>query len=430
MHVQISIVHQGHVNWLLSAWLTWLVQNERRRAFSITWHDGRTYGGRPVDSNRNRIVRDRPAGADLLMIDADTVPPNRLFDICTAGLDLVLAPVPIYRPDSPEGPTILNIVPLPGGVIYQNTAGQVFQEIVEGGSGVLYVTSKVLDALEVAPFRFTYDEDGVAERGEDHEFCRKAREAGFQVFAALDLLCGHNVEVNLKTIADNMPSMDAATRRFQVVVTGTGRSGTGFAAQWLTSAGVPCGHEQFFTVTGYQGAIGRMRRHPEYVAESSWMAAPWLECEQFSKALVIHQVRHPQKVAESCMRHPPGTTPVYLEYLERHCPQVARYDDDLNKAVARWVYWNQRIEDLCESRPSYFWRVEDGEEGLLLWLMEQGAVGDVDAEQLYDNRQHNPHRQDVEAEARWADIAPELQEPLAEMMGRYGYEWYNNEQEQ
>ena len=28
----------------------------------------------------------------------------------------------------------------------------------------------------------------------------------------------------------------------ELIVTGTGRCGTGFAAQWLTSIGIPCGH--------------------------------------------------------------------------------------------------------------------------------------------------------------------------------------------
>ena len=423
MHVQISILTEGYIRWELAAWLAWLVQNERRRAFSITYYSARNHGGMPVDSNRNRIVRERPAGADLLMIDADTIPPNGLFDICMSGLDVVLAPVPIYRPDNPDGPAILNIVPLKGGVVYQNTAGQVYQEIEEGGSGVMYVSAKVLDAVGPGPFRFAYDADGIMVRGEDHEFCRKAREAGFQVFAALDQLCGHAVEVNMKTIADSIPATDASTRRFKVVVTGTGRSGTGYAARWLTSAGVPCGHETFFTFTGWDGAQNRMRRHPEYVGDSSWLLAPWPDKPQLKDAVVIHQVRHPKKVAESCMRHPPGTTPEFLEYLEHHCPEVAKYESDLNKAIARWVYWNQRIEEACENRLSYFWRVEDGDEGLLLWLNEMGLVGDVDAEQLFSDTSYNPHRHEVAAEAKLSDVAGELLEPLVSMMERYGYEW-------
>ena len=405
--------------------MAWLVQNERRRGFSITYHDGRTYGGRPVDSNRNRIVRDRPLGADVLMIDADTIPTNRLFDLCVAGLDVVLAPVPIYRADSPDGPVILNIVPYQDGQNHAQTInGLTYEEILAGGSGVLYASNAALEDVGPSPFRFAYDEDGVAEYGEDHEFCRRVREAGYRVHAALDLLCGHAVEVNLKTVADALPAMDAASRRFQVVVTGTGRSGTGFAAQWLTSAGLPCGHEAFFTFTGWDGAVKQMRRRPELVGESSWLAAPFLDRPQFDEALIIHQVRHPRKVAESCMRHPPGTTPLYLEYLEHHCPEVARYEDDLNKAIARWVYWNRRIEQATEGRESYFWRVEDGEAGLLAALQERGLVGDIDPERLYSNRGYNPHRQDVKAVARQGDIASELREPLGDMIERYGYKWH------
>ena len=422
MHVQISILHQGYVRWELAAWLAWLVQNERRRAFSITYHDGRTYGGRPVDANRNRVVRDRPPGADLLFIDADTVPPNRLFDLCLAGLDVVQAPVPIYRPDSPIGPVILNLVPLHGGETVQ-IDGQVYEEILEGGSGVLYVTDAALQAVGPAPFRFAYDAEGVTDRGEDHEFCRRAREAGVRVWSAVDLLCGHAVEVNLRTVADALPSTDASTRRFRVVVTGTGRSGTGFAAQWLTSAGLPCGHEAFFSVLGWEGAQPQMRRRPELVAESSWLAVPWLDKPPLREALLVHQVRHPRRVIESCLRHPPGTTPAYLEYLERHCPHVARFHDDLNKAAARWVYWNQRIEEAAEGRESYFWRVEDGEAGLLAWLQEQGAVGEVDGAHLYDNRGYNPHRPDVETRADLEAVHAYLRGPLQDMMGRYGYEW-------
>ena len=106
--------------------------------------------------------------------------------------------------------------------------------------------------------------------------------------------------------------------------------------------------------------------------------------------------------------------------MEKHCPEVAFYDTDLDKAVARWVYLNQMIED---ARPdAYFWRVEDGEGGLLEWLLEMGAVQNVDPNQLYSNREYNPHRHEVEAEARWDDIHETLREPLAEMMERYGYD--------
>ena len=123
------------------------------------------------------------------------------------------------------------------------------------------------------------------------------------------------------------------------------------------------------------------------------------------------------------MRHSPGTTPEFLQYLEQHCPEVRFYDTVLDKAIARWVYWNEKIEGMTEGRPSYFWRVEDGEGGLLEWLLNMGMVENVDPDRLYSNREYNPHRHEVEAEAKWDDIHKDLRGPLSEMMERYGYEW-------
>jgi hypothetical protein len=97
----------------------------------------------------------------------------------------------------------------------------------------------------------------------------------------------------------------------------------------------------------------------------------------------------------------------------------------LNKAVARWVFWTRMIDDAGDGRPSYLWRVEDGEAGVLAWLQQWGLVSeDVDPATLYANRRHNPHRQDVTAEASWDDIAAELRAPLLEMMERYKYQWH------
>jgi hypothetical protein len=407
----------------LAAWLGQLIQSERRRSFSIAYYNGAEFGGRPVSSNRNRILRDRPPGCDVLMLDADTIPDWRLFDITLAGLDVVIAPVPIYRADSPDGPVIINLVSEIGAHV--ETGIPEFVEVLEGGAGALYISSAVIDALPPGPFRFAYDADGVMEVGEDHGFCRLARTHGFKIHAALGYLCGHAVEVNLKTVVDALPSVDAGTRRLAVVVTGTGRSGTGYAAQWLTSAGIPCGHETFFYFRGLEGAATRLRRYPELVAEASWMAAPYLECPQLKDALVVHQVRHPKSVIESCVRHPPGTTPAYLAFLEHHCPEVAVWPDTLNKAAARWIHWNRYIEERTNGRPVFVWRVEDGEDGLLDFLHGHRLLDKdrLDRDVLFDDTTYNSHRPDAPASVTLADIAPELREPLLELCNRYDYEW-------
>jgi len=354
------------------------------------------------------------------MIDADTIPHPFLFDIALSGLDVVLCPVPIYRADNPDGPVILNLVTQAGQRTLPIGANE-YVEILEGGGGVMYISDYVLSKLK-APFRFGYDVDGVMERGEDHNFCLRAREAGFSVHAALGYPCGHAVEVNLKNVMEGMAATDASTRRLKIVVTGTGRSGTGFAAQWLTSVGLPCGHEAFYYFRGREGAETRLRTRPELVAESSWMAAPFLNEPQLRDALVIHQVRHPKKVIESCLRQPPGTTPAYLAFLEEFCKPVAEYEDDTNKAAARWVYWNRYIEQIAARRKYFFWKVEDGEEKLAFWLKQNGL--EIDNSQPFGNRTYN-HKVGEQKEAQLSDIAPELRVEMLEMCDRYGYVWDN-----
>ena len=55
----------------------------------------------------------------------------------------------------------------------------------------------------------------------------------------------------------------------RVLITGTGRCGTGWMARALTAAGAPCGHEAAFTARGHGDC--------DWVAESSWLAAPYLD---------------------------------------------------------------------------------------------------------------------------------------------------------
>lgn len=76
------------------------------------------------------------------------------------------------------------------------------------------------------------------------------------------------------------------------VVTGCGRSGTGSLAQSLTAAGIPCGHEDVFTVYG-QADWGDLR------GDASWFAAGMPIPADVG---VIHLVRDPLAVAASFYR--------------------------------------------------------------------------------------------------------------------------------
>lgn len=212
-------------------------------------------------------------------------------------------------------------------------------------------------------------------------------------------------------------------RTLKLVVTGTGRSGTGFASRWLTSIGIPSGHESFFDHRGLDHAVHMLAaRDYHFVGECSWEAAPHLGSQPLRDALVVHQVRHPRKVIESCLRVPQEITPHYARYMEKHLPRIKLYRMTLDRSACRWVYWNRMIEDAIRDREHYFWRVEDGTEGLLDWLEDHGLVDrtKIVAAQVFSNTHHN-HKHGPEKRAVLEEIDGRLQWELQGQMRRYGY---------
>jgi hypothetical protein len=76
-----------------------------------------------------------------------------------------------------------------------------YDEIFQGGTGAIYISNEVLEHPDMrAPFQFLFDEDGVGFRSEDYTFCDRVRSAGFKIYSANALLCGHIHPVNLLTI--------------------------------------------------------------------------------------------------------------------------------------------------------------------------------------------------------------------------------------
>ena len=252
--ILLAVLHTGQVRWELSAWLNHVIANEKRAGVMVKYY-GCDQRSHPVNSNRNRILADTPQAVDAVMlIDEDTVPIPEAIEVAFIacpeskgglGKDVVLAPVPIVRGDDERGPIMANLVPLgaEGGSHDDVTIPVGLNKVVEikeGGSGVIAIARHVIDHPAMrAPFQFEYDDDGCTIVGEDHYFCRKAREAGFGVWAALGYAMGHAKTVDLKMIYETVNP--GPPQKPRLIVTGTGRCGTGFAAHWLSSAGVRCG---------------------------------------------------------------------------------------------------------------------------------------------------------------------------------------------
>lgn len=107
----------------------------------------------------------------------------------------------------------------------------------------------------------------------------------------------------------------------RVLITGTGRCGTGWMARALTAAGAPCGHEAAFTARGHGDC--------DWVAESSWLAAPYLD--RLDGVYVVHLVRDPLKTIASR-----AATPTFRPRLSGHGRFAVHHAPTSCAATAGW----------------------------------------------------------------------------------------------
>ena len=169
-----------------------------------------------------------------------------------------------------------------------------------------------------------------------------------------------------------------------IVVTGCGRSGTGYAAALLSALEIECGHERVFTPETQVAP----RDLGGLTADASWLAAPFLS-DLPDGAVVLHQVRDPVAVVASLLgirffshpRRAPISTrmtdgvelarraivrkrrrPIrrdFVRFIQRHEPVILEPHTELERTVTYWVRWNMMIERLVGSRPYLRYRVED-----------------------------------------------------------------------
>lgn len=126
------------------------------------------------------------------------------------------------------------------------------------------------------------------------------------------------------------------------VVSGCGRSGTGYAAAVLTALGAPCGHAAIFNpATLAQG--GRIAWPERFAGDASWLAAPFLG-RLPEGSLVLHQVREPLAVIRSILRS--GILERDGEecrIAEAQLPELALGGPTV-RAMRYWVEWNRMVE--------------------------------------------------------------------------------------
>lgn len=223
-------------------------------------------------------------------------------------------------------------------------------------------------------------------------------------------------------------------RGLWLIVTGTGRCGTGYISQVLSSVGVRCTHEGVFKPTHVpngaevppglvtdEEVLYRVRLNRDNVewgweAESSWLAAPYLEWPEIKDMTIVHLVRHPKKVIDSQMRmmsfdYERGG--LFYQFQYNHVPELICIEDEFTRAGYFYVEWNRLIEPHAD----IFWRVEDDVRVLLdkLGIEWRGK-------QLFDCKRYNSRSGWRTSDVDIRSLPQPLRGSIIEMAERYGYE--------
>lgn len=120
------------------------------------------------------------------------------------------------------------------------------------------------------------------------------------------------------------------------LVTGCGRSGTGWAASFFTEVGYPCGHEVLYH---------HSKHGPLTANESSWLAVPFLE-QIPEETPIVRVIRNPVDVVASVMARGflKNLDGPYEQFVVKHRPDVIDPDDYMGRAI-RWAcLWDEDLD--------------------------------------------------------------------------------------
>lgn len=158
----------------------------------------------PVDVARNYAVdiflrTDRDY---LLFVDDDTIPPMNVLEMVNYQKPVIAAPVYIYQ----GGMLVPNIfrkafVNQLGYVPWQGCEFTGLQKVEAVGTGCVLIHRSVFSHIEKPFFKTEMDTQGLKVLGEDLYFSKKVGEAGIEIWADTDKICGHIKTVDLASIA-------------------------------------------------------------------------------------------------------------------------------------------------------------------------------------------------------------------------------------
>lgn len=136
-------------------------------------------------------------------MDADNPPRGRNpLELAHLGLDVVGCPTPVFANMKPgeDFPMYWNALDAVGEGWKPHEPREGLQEVDAIGSGCFMVSREAMETIK-APFMRIFDEDGIVEVGGDYAFCRRAKAAGFRVWAHFDYPCYHFNEIEINEVA-------------------------------------------------------------------------------------------------------------------------------------------------------------------------------------------------------------------------------------
>ena len=219
-------------------------------------------------------------------------------------------------------------------------------------------------------------------------------------------------------------------QKLKLVFTGTGACATGAYAQYVSQAGLQCGHEKIFGPFGYPKVLENLAKDNCLSAESSWLAAPYLDREELGEAIVVHLVRHPAKVIAAMGRMPIGAGRYWL-FAAVWSQTLLELGHSWDGFAYRYVYWNRMIELRLTARGNHiFWKVDDADPlDLMEQLRSRGLNLRIDPnDPIYRKTGINRHMPKREAKPQYQFNLNKLRhsdirEDLEQIAERYGYEW-------
>lgn len=198
--IYLAILTTGNIRFETARWLINRIQEGK---YDI---EVQQFFSTPVQSNRNQIVKYfLETDCDYLaMLDSDVIPCKNWLDLIQERKDIISG---LYFGWTHKKYLTPFMFKFKKGGVFQDKGDRAF-DIVEGsgivevdrtGAGALIIKREVLEKIK-RPFEVVYDEDGIAQTGEDFKFFERAQESGYKIFVDSDCICNHMKTVDLAEV--------------------------------------------------------------------------------------------------------------------------------------------------------------------------------------------------------------------------------------